>query len=147
MYEARQHKEKVSRVIGRMENKNIQKNTIKDKVSPMIIQCNTKDDPFVYGYTFRQKHLSAQTGDGLKNESLRNMNLTLINENSLTRQLNNGNFNFMDNTYGRWNFEVTVRGMEAYYSSHLTGANLLDKVKLKGYFLNNSENLITHLEY
>ena len=127
--------------------KNIQKNTIKDKVLPMIIQCDTKDDPFVYGYDFRQKHLSDKTGNELRNESLQNMNLTLINENSLTNQLNNQNFNFTNETVGRWHFAVTVRGMEAYYSDHSHRTISLNEVKLKGYFNENHNNLITHLEY
>lgn len=149
MYETRQNKEKVSRRIDEGGKKNIhtQKNTIKNKVSPRIIQCNTEDDPFVYGYKFKLKHLSDKTGDELKAESLQNKNLTLINENSLTNQLNNKNFNFTNRTVGEWQFAVTVHDMEAYYSDHSHGAILLGEVMLKGYFQDNHDNLIAHLEY
>lgn len=141
MYEARQHKDKVSRLNKKPEKKKMR------IISPKVAQCDTKDDPFEYGYCFYNKHLSISSGNDLIQESINCRDTTLIDEGSLSRQLNDKNFVFYGRsaTYGRWDFSVDVHNVEAYYTNYSQGTIRLDRVKLKGYFVGN--NLITHLAY
>lgn len=116
-------------------------------ISPKVAQCDTKDDPFEYGYCFYNKHSSISSGNDLIQESINCRDTTLINEGSLSGQLNDKNFVFYGRsaTYGRWDFSVDVHNVEAYYTNYSQGTIRLDRVKLKGYFVGN--NLITHLAY
>ena len=78
MYEARQHKDKVSRLNKKPEKKKMR------IISPKVAQCDTKDDPFEYGYCFYNKHLSISSGNDLIQESINCRDTTLINEGSLS---------------------------------------------------------------